>query len=92
MIDFSKATIYKSKTKNVHIPYQQTNVSQTLSFDPNFMSLNCHLGVQASRRDDIESFMYLLLYFFKGRLPWIESSQGSTNNHSEDQQQQLYNT
>lgn len=23
-----------------------------------------------SRRDDIESFMYLILFLFKGRLPW----------------------
>ena len=77
MTDFGKSTIYKSKNKGVHIPYQTTNSYEHISFDHVFMSVNCQLGVQASRRDDIESFMYLILYLFKGRLPWIYGEHGT---------------
>lgn len=74
MTDFGKSTVYKSKTKDVHIPYQQTNIYEHPSYDHNFMSLNCQLGIQGSRRDDIEAFMYLLFYMYKGRLPWYSSN------------------
>lgn len=53
MIDFSKCIVYKSKSKNVHIPYQHTNIYEHPCFDHNFTSVNCQLGVQCSRRDDI---------------------------------------
>ena len=69
-IDFGLAKVWGDlrSSRSSHIPYSQhlTRFSGSLRY----ASLHAHLGRQLSRRDDVESLCYMLLYLFKGPLPW----------------------
>jgi serine/threonine protein kinase len=50
----------------------------TLVGTANFVSLNVHKGLEPSRRDDVESCIYVMLYMITGKLEWLN---GTTNRH-----------
>lgn len=66
IIDFGLAKKYKSD-RGKHINF---TTCKKIIGTPRFCSINAMAGKMQSRRDDLESFMYLILYFFKGNLPW----------------------
>ncbi|KAI0363706.1 kinase-like protein [Pilatotrama ljubarskyi] len=68
VIDFGLAKKFRDPRTGAHIPYHQDDhhgVGTCL-----FAAINTHLGVECSRRDDLESLAYMLIYFLRGTLPW----------------------
>ncbi|EGR29909.1 hypothetical protein IMG5_146270 [Ichthyophthirius multifiliis] len=68
LIDYGLAKKYRDPRTTLHIPYQNTN---NLTGTARFSSINTHLKIEQSRRDDLETIGYCLVYFLKGTLPWM---------------------
>lgn len=67
IIDFGLAKQYRDSQTHHHIPCEEHySLVGTIAF----ASINNHLGLAPSRRDDLESLAYVLLYFLRGSLPW----------------------
>ena len=67
IIDFGFCKSYMRD--NIHNKQSETT---SLIGSPMYASINAHNCIELSRRDDLESLGYMLIYFYLGFLPWQE--------------------
>lgn len=66
VIDFGLSNFWRDKYGK-HIPFH-TDCAFRGTY--RYASINSHFKMEQSRRDDLESLGYVLIYFLKGKLPW----------------------
>ncbi|KRX04546.1 Protein kinase-like domain [Pseudocohnilembus persalinus] len=67
IIDYGLGKKYKDTKTHQHIPYRE---NKSLTGTARYASVNAHLGIEQSRRDDLEALGYILIYFLKSQLQW----------------------
>ena len=83
IIDFGLSKKYRSDRTGNHI---QFCITKKMFGTARYASTNSLRGVQISRRDDLESLFYMILYFIMKKLPW----QGVKANSQQNRYKKIY--
>ncbi|BES88213.1 casein kinase [Nesidiocoris tenuis] len=67
LADFDNSRPLICQRRKAHI---RPKIGQSVHGTVRFASVNVHLGKESSRRDDLESLCYMMIYFLNGSLPW----------------------
>lgn len=68
LIDLGLASRWRDATSGRHVDYDQK--PDVFRGTVRYASVHAHLGRTGSRRDDLESLAYTLIFLLKGKLPW----------------------
>ena len=70
LIDFGLSRKYRSSRTGKHIKFK--NLKLTYG-SLRYLSINGNRGYEQSRRDDLESLGYMLIFLATGKLPWLKA-------------------
>ena len=82
VLDFGLSKKYWSSSHKCHIPFCK---GKKLTGTARYASINALSGYEQSRRDDLESIGYIIMYFIRGSLPW----QGLKINKKDDRYKKI---
>ncbi|XP_010249522.1 PREDICTED: casein kinase 1-like protein HD16 isoform X2 [Nelumbo nucifera] len=68
LVDLGLATRWRDNSTGQHVEYDQR--PDVFRGTVRYASVHAHLGRTGSRRDDLESLAYTLIFLLRGRLPW----------------------
>ncbi|PIA42610.1 hypothetical protein AQUCO_02000206v1 [Aquilegia coerulea] len=68
LVDLGLASRWKDSSSGRHVDYDQR--PDVFRGTVRYASVHAHLGRTGSRRDDLESLAYTLIFLLKGNLPW----------------------
>ncbi|XP_065848989.1 casein kinase 1-like protein HD16 isoform X2 [Euphorbia lathyris] len=68
LIDLGLASRWRDATSGRHVDYDQK--PDVFRGTVRYASVHAHLGRTGSRRDDLESLAYTLIFLLRGKLPW----------------------
>ncbi|KAH7543161.1 hypothetical protein FEM48_Zijuj02G0153800 [Ziziphus jujuba var. spinosa] len=68
LIDLGLASRWKDASSGSHVDYDQK--PDVFRGTVRYASVHAHLGRTGSRRDDLESLAYTLIFLLRGKLPW----------------------
>lgn len=82
LIDFGLSEPYINLKTKEHKKYSEKGGHKGTLY---FCSINSHMGLSLSRRDDLESLAYCYFYLWSGELPWSRISASSFDSESSKQ-------
>ncbi|CAI9106807.1 OLC1v1006033C1 [Oldenlandia corymbosa var. corymbosa] len=68
LVDLGLASKWRDTSRGQHVRYDQR--PDMFRGTVRYASVHAHLGRTATRRDDLESLAYTLIFLHRGRLPW----------------------
>ncbi|KAG6420343.1 hypothetical protein SASPL_116868 [Salvia splendens] len=68
LVDLGLAVRWRDNSTGLHVDYDQR--PDVFRGTVRYASVHAHLGRTGSRRDDLESLAYTLIFLLRGRLPW----------------------
>ncbi|AEC07749.1 putative protein kinase CK1-CK1-Pl family [Arabidopsis thaliana] len=78
LVDLGLASKWRDTATGLHVEYDQR--PDVFRGTVRYASVHAHLGRTCSRRDDLESLAYTLVFLLRGRLPWQGYQVGDTKN------------